>query len=83
MYALFLETEAAQQIDRYAEGKGLDAEEIKRKCYTNAVTRGKDDNWWFERCIKNDAHKHHTVDSLFTWSKSPEGHDYWRNVQDW
>lgn len=97
MYALFLETEAAQQIDRYAQDKGVDAEEIKRKCYANAreyltkcyankIVDGSDgswDNFWINDCLKDDAHKRWDIDSIMFWFKTPEGHVYWKSIHHW
>lgn len=91
MYALFLETEAAAQIDRYAADNGLDAEAIKQRAYAESLKqrrsygRGETEedasNWWVERCLKDDSHKVIDVDACFTWSSSVEGHNYWRTIQ--
>lgn len=80
MYALFLETRAAEQIDRYVAENGGDAEEIKQKCYANTLARGHDDNWWFNKCIKDDSHKECSVASLFLWRNSKEGQRYWEVI---
>lgn len=87
MYALFLETEASKQIDRYVAAKGGDADAIKMKCYINAqacrLDREEDksqqawDNWWVSRCLKGDSHQHESIDSLMIWKDTPEGHEYW------
>lgn len=95
MYALFLEIEAAAQIDRYVAVHGGDADAIKQACYNNTFEQGKAkfyykgktqeefDSWWANKCLEEDAHKYQTIDSLFTWSDTPEGHEYWSNIDDY
>lgn len=83
MYALFLETKAAEQIDRYVAVNGGDAEEIKQKCYANAKPHGRNDDWWVNRCLNGDSHKDCSVDSLFTWRNTKEGIDYWERINDY
>jgi hypothetical protein len=90
MYALFLETEAAKQIDRYVVAHGGDGDAIKLKCYINAqaykLKREKDksqqawDNWWVSRCLNGDSHTEQSIDSLMVWADTPEGHEYWYNI---
>lgn len=92
MYALFLETQAAAQIDRYVVTHGGDADAIKQACYNNTFEQGKTvhyfkgktqeefDSWWVNKCLEGDYHKQYDVDSLFTWSHTPEGHGYWASI---
>lgn len=83
MYALFLETEAAQQIDRYAQDKGVDAEEIKQACYENAVKGGLNSDWFINECLRGDKHKCLTVSGAFYWEGTVEGHKYWSSINDY
>lgn len=80
MYALFLETEAASEIDRFVADHGGDAEDIKLKCYANSVKDGKDDDWWISRCLNDDNHKEFTIYDLFYWRETPEGHEFWGEI---
>lgn len=86
MYELFLETEACEQIDNWAADNNVDAEPIKQACYKNAKRDRTDDqwsDWWVSRCLKNDAHKAQSVDSLMIWRDTPEGHEYWAKIAGW
>lgn len=83
MYALFLETEAASQIDRFVAANGGDAEDIKQKCYANSVDQGKNENWWVTKCLKGDSHKEYDVNILIDWEETPEGINYWCGVDDY
>lgn len=90
MYALFLETEAAAQIDRYVADKGGDAEAIKQRAYAESLkqrrhygrgnTEEEASNWWVERCLKDDSHKVIDINACFTWFQSVEGQGYWSNI---
>lgn len=91
MYALFLESKAAQQIDAYVAENGGDAEEIKQKAYhysTNTKDivygRGKtleaQSSWWVNRCLKDDSHKNLDINSLFTWHETEEGKPFWLKI---
>lgn len=93
MYALFLETKACEQIDRYVAANGGDADDIKQKCYDNARKylsqwRGDrsdqaGDDWWVKLCLKHDSHKKCDVDSLMYWHETPEGQEFWSRVNDY
>lgn len=92
MYALFLETEASKQINRYVAAHEGDADAIKLKCYINAQAyklryeRDKSqqawDNWWIERCLRGDRHQEESIDSLMVWRDTPEDHDYWFDIHN-
>lgn len=92
MYDIFLETLACQQIDRYAKANDLsveEAEDIKCNCYDNSnkyyklLTQESIDNRWINLCLNNDSHKSRCVDSLMLWSETPEGQDFWSDVNDY
>lgn len=90
MYALFLESKAAQQIDAYVAANGGDAEEIKQKAYYNSIHVDRDygrgagpeeqSTWWVNLCLKGDLHKTLDINSSFTWSSTPEGQNFWIKI---
>lgn len=84
MYALFLETVAARQCERYALNHGLDAEKLKQDAYANCnigVHGAKqDDDWWVKKCLYDDSHKVFTLNGLFLWRRTQQGEEFWRNV---
>lgn len=88
MYALFLETEAAEEIDRYVAANGGDAEDIKQRCYKNAKEQYEEhhasfDDWIVRQCLNDDLHETLNVDDLFIWRDTPEGHEYWAKIANW
>lgn len=93
MYALFLETKACEQIDRYVAAHGGDADAIKQKCYANACDyllqeslegAGQEwDNWWVKHCLDGDSHKEYDVDQLMLWEGTPEGSAFWARVSNY
>lgn len=85
MYELFLESKAAKQCKAYAEQNNMDAEELLQKCYTNnkmsvEAKRKNIENVWVDKCLKNNSHIQQSVDNLFTWNNTPEGHVFWSKV---
>lgn len=90
MYALFLESYAARQIDASYEADLAKAEEVKLKAYANSIKvgnhygRGKTEEeqsgWWVEQCLEGDRHKELDLNELFTWGITPEGQDFWAKI---
>lgn len=85
MYVLFLESIAAQQIRDYCAANPdheHTVEETLKRGYKNSIDQGWTSEDWVKACLDNDYHKEIDVDRAFTWSDSPEGHEYWELMQD-
>lgn len=84
MYVLFLESKAAQQIRDYCANHPdheHTVEETLQRGYKNSEQYRTSEDW-VKKCLNNDSHKEIDVDRAFTWSDSPEGHEYWASINE-
>lgn len=87
MYLLFLESKAAQQIRDYCAAHPdheHTVEETLQRCYNNGKScdySGCSEDGWVTKCLNEDSHKDVDVDMMFTWSETPEGREYWGDIQ--
>ena len=85
MFVLFLESTAAKQVRDYCAANPdhpHTVEETLQRCYNNSIDQYYTSDDWVRRCLDNDSHKEIDIDMSFTWSDSPEGHDYWSCMQN-
>lgn len=84
MFVLFLESRAAQQVRDYCAAHPEHphtVEETLQRCYDNSIDQALTSDDWVRSCLANDSHKGVDIDMAFIWHDTPEGRDYWRNMQ--
>lgn len=86
MYELFLETEAARQIDDWVAqnpDRGYDVEEVLQRAYDNLLEqKSNGSDYLVTRCINNDSHRSLNIDEAFIWSDTEEGHEFWERIHN-
>lgn len=85
MLKVFMDTHAAKQIKEYGEEEGWDDEQIQ-KCIESAYKNACDQDSKFDTLLfKNDVEGslgNLSVDSCFVWYQTPEGQEFWLNIEN-
>ena len=69
------------KLERFLTDRGIKGQYIVNTTNKLLIQR------WYDKediiyAVKNNIHSLRAIDRSFTWSATPQGHDFWRNLQN-